>query len=162
VSRTILLRNRQKVRGVNLHLLRAVVDRVLEWSSACDSVDLGIYLVGEAEITRLNEAFLRHAGPTDVISFDYSEKNSELIGEILVCVHEALRQSKTFRTSWQSELVRYVVHGILHLKGFDDLRAVARRKMKAEENRLIRRLAAEFDLSKLALSGRSRRTKLPA
>ena len=162
MSRTLLLQNRQKLRRVNLRLLRTIADRALEWSSTSGSVDLGIYLVAEPEITRLNETFLKHAGSTDVISFNYSERESELIGEIFICVCEAIRQSKMFRTSWQSELVRYVVHGILHLKGFDDLRAAERRKMKDEENRLMRKLISEFDLAKLALSAPARRTKMRA
>ena len=61
-----------------------------------------------------------------------------------------MAQAKQFRTSWQSEVVRYAVHGVLHLLGHDDLRLAARRKMKREENRLVRRLAKEFPLARIA------------
>jgi len=66
-----------------------------------------------------------------------------------VCADEAGIQARRFRTSWQSELVRYLVHGVLHLKGYDDQRSVSRRKMKREEDRLVKELGKRFDLSKL-------------
>jgi ssRNA-specific RNase YbeY (16S rRNA maturation enzyme) len=46
-------------------------------------------------------------------------------------------------------LARYVIHGVLHLRGFDDLRPADRRKMKREENRLLKEIARLFPLSKL-------------
>jgi probable rRNA maturation factor len=65
-------------------------------------------------------------------------------------VDEALIQARRFRTSWQSEIVRYLIHGILHLQGFDDQRPADRRKMKREESRLLRRSSLRFDLRKVA------------
>jgi ssRNA-specific RNase YbeY (16S rRNA maturation enzyme) len=62
---------------------------------------------------------------------------------------EAVSQGRKFGVSWQSETVRYVVHGILHLLGHDDLRVAARCKMKCEENRLLRVITRRFPLSKL-------------
>ncbi|HYA79070.1 MAG TPA: rRNA maturation RNase YbeY, partial [Candidatus Nitrosopolaris sp.] len=72
-----------------------------------------------------------------------------LHGEIFICVDEAVRQARQYGTSWQSEIVRYLVHGVLHLLGFDDVRAGTRRKMKREENRRLRELSRRFALSKL-------------
>jgi len=78
-----------------------------------------------------------------------------LHGEIFICVDDAVAQAREFRTSWQSELARYLIHGILHLRGYDDLSAAARRRMKREENRLLRWIARQHPLSRLA-----RRSKL--
>ena len=72
-----------------------------------------------------------------------------LHGEIFICVDEAVSQARKFGVSWQSEVARYVIHGVLHLLGHDDLRAGARCKMKREENRLLRELSRRFALSKL-------------
>ena len=74
----------------------------------------------------------------------------KLHGELFVCVDEAVAQAKQFRTTWQSEVVRYIVHGVLHLLGHDDLKPALRRKMKRAENRLVRRLAGRFSLAQLA------------
>ena len=72
----------------------------------------------------------------------------EIHGELFVCVDEAILHARGFRTSWQSEVIRYVVHGVLHLLGHDDHRAADRRKMRQEENRLLRllRTKSEFRL----------------
>jgi probable rRNA maturation factor len=66
-----------------------------------------------------------------------------------VCVVEAVLQARRFKTSWQSEIVRYIVHGVLHLIGHDDLKPQLRRRMKREENRLQRSLAKKFSLAQI-------------
>lgn len=145
----LVLRNQQRVRGVNLRLLRQVAESTLTQLVGVESYDLGIHLVAAPEMIRLNETFLHHAGATDVITFNYSERATALHGEIFICVDEAISQSRRFRTTWQSELVRYLVHGVLHLGGHDDAQLAARRKMKREEDRLLKQLAGCFPLSKL-------------
>jgi rRNA maturation RNase YbeY len=149
MSGALCLRNRQRRRGVDLHLLRHILNRLLSDLGAND-FDLTVHLIGESEMTRLNETCLRHAGSTDVITFDYAEPKDSLAGEIFVCVDEALVQAARFRTSWQEELARYIIHGTLHLLGHDDLRPTARRRMKREEGRRLKKLARDFRLSKLA------------
>ena len=52
-----------------------------------------------------------------------------------------MKQAREFGTTWQSEVVRYVIHGLLHLRGHDDLKPAERRVMKREENRLLKRVA---------------------
>ena len=152
----ITIQNRQRTRRVNVALLRRITRKLLADQLALAEVELSICLVGDEEMTKLNEDYLQHEGSTDVITFDYSEsktRSSEpeaIHGEIFVCVDEAIRQAKRFKTSWQSEVVRYVVHGVLHLLGHDDKRAVPRQKMKREENRLVAELVKEFLLAKLA------------
>ena len=71
-------------------------------------------------------------------------------GELFICVDDAVAQAKQFKTSWQSEIIRCVVHGVLHLLGHDDLKPDLRRKMKREENRLVRLLAKRFSLAQLS------------
>jgi len=61
-----------------------------------------------------------------------------------------MTQAKEFKSSWQAEVVRYVVHGVLHLLGYDDLKPALRRRMKREENRLMRLLEREFTFARLA------------
>jgi probable rRNA maturation factor len=143
--------NRQRTRPIDLPLLRRVVRHFLTARLALSHFDLAIHLVDAVEMTRLNETRLRHAGSTDVITFDYSTDGPmpTLAGEIFVCVDEALLQARRFNVPWQAELVRYIVHGVLHLQGYDDTRVAARRRMKAQENRRVRELTAEFDLRKL-------------
>ncbi len=163
----LALRNRQRARALDLRLLRRIVLVLLRDFLTIEAFDLGLYLVESDEIIALNQTFLRHAGPTDVIAFDYTERAAPfslaarkshggglppdpgLHGEIFVCVEQAGAQSRRFRTTWQAELARYIIHGLLHLQGYDDRRPSARRKMKREEDRLLRRVSRAFDLKKL-------------
>jgi rRNA maturation RNase YbeY len=111
------------------------------------------------EMTRLNETFLHHRGVTDVITFDYAEglTRGSIQGEIFVCLDEARIQARRFRTTWQDELVRYIVHGLLHLDGYDDHRKADRLRMKRRENELMRQLARKFPLEKLGNAAAAKR-----
>ena len=141
---------RDRAVPVETKLLRQIAKTLLADFLALKKFDLGIYLVRTDKMTRVNEHFLQHSGSTDVITFDYAKLSTLLHGEIFICYDEAKIQSRRFRTTWQSEIVRYLVHGVLHLRGFDDHRAADRRKMKREENRLMRELSRRFAISKLA------------
>ena len=112
---------------------------------------LAVYFVCSAEMARLNEQFLGHAGSTDVLTFNYQEGPAQgaWCGEIFVSVDDAVASAPRFRASWQLELARYLVRGVLHLRGYDDGRAAARREMKREENRVLKALSRSFDWSKL-------------
>ena len=140
--RTLTLRNRQRARPIEMRRVRAVLKTLLEEALEIPDYDLGVYLVADAEMTRVNEGYLQHAGTTDVITFDYNEpgRTDWLCGELFVCVDEALRQARRFRVPWEREVLRYLVHGVLHLRGYDDLTPAKRRKMKLVENRLVKRL----------------------
>jgi len=165
----IVVANRQQARKINSRLLKKIVEMLLA-DLEFEEAELGINLVTAREMTLLNETFLQHEGSTDVITFDYTEKVAQasrlykkslmreirrrgaratLHGEFFICVDEAVAQAKTFKTSWQSEIVRYLIHGVLHLLGHDDHLAAARRQMKREENQLLAGLSRKFCLAKI-------------
>jgi len=83
-------------------------------------------------------------------------------GEIFICIDDALKHARQFRTTWQSELVRYLIHGVLHLVGYDDLTAGGRRVLKRKENRLLQMLSRQFRLSHLANAGRKSQIGTPS
>jgi len=152
----VLIANRQRVKKINARLLNKIAAAVLT-ELEIGRCELEINLLGAKEMAALNEIFLRHEGSTDVITFDYLEKRKAesgkrkfVYGEIFISVDDAVSQAKRFKTSWQSEIIRYLVHGILHLLGHDDLRADLRRKMKRQENRLLRALLVKFSLAQIA------------
>jgi rRNA maturation RNase YbeY len=152
----ISIRNRQRTRRINPTVLRKLTRAALDVLLPGGQYDLAIHFVAEDEIIRLNETFVHHKGATDVITFDYGHDQGwvpgspALHGEIFVCVDVAIAQARCFRTTWQSEVVRYIIHGILHLQGFDDCRAAARRIMKREESRVLRLISGEFKLTRLS------------
>lgn len=151
----LVIGNRQRIRNVDLRLFRRIVRTLVMKLIVVKEYELGVHLVAAPEMARINEAFLNHKGSTDVITFDYTDSPPETVnGEMLICLNDAVTQAKRFRTSWQSELARYLVHGVLHLRGFSDSTSSARGRMKREENRLLRRLERLFPLRRLSRTSR--------
>jgi probable rRNA maturation factor len=64
----------------------------------------------------INKKYLNHDDVTDVLTFDFGDT----CGEIIICPHVARLQARAHQTSTENEIVLYVIHGILHLAGFDD------------------------------------------
>ena len=166
---TLAFRNRQRTRALNLPLLRRVTRHLLQEEFKVASYELCFHFVEPEEMAEVNWQFLQHDGSTDVITFDYGAadefkvqsskfkvQSSEptpvaaLHGEIFISVADAVKQAREFRTTWQSELARYLIHGLLHLRGYDDLQPAQRRVMKREENRLLKKTIAEFAVRSLA------------
>jgi probable rRNA maturation factor len=146
----LVLRNRQRERSIHLPLLRDLTQALLEDELGLTEYELGILLVSPKTMARVNREFLGHEGVTDVITFDHREApRATLFGELYICVAAAEEQAGRFGTTWQEELARYVVHGILHLLGYDDLSPEPRRKMKREEARRLKALTQKFPVRRL-------------
>lgn len=143
----LVIRNAQRTKRVNTPLLRRIAANVLCVHLRARQYEVGFQLVEAEKMARMNEHFLKHSGSTDVITFDYSEgehaQSGAVRGEVYISIPDAVAQAKEFGTTWQQELVRYVIHALLHLRGYDDLEPAARRIMKREENRLLRAVEKE-------------------
>jgi probable rRNA maturation factor len=95
----------------------------------------------------LNAHYRGMARPTDVLSFPMSEGDSlvpgGLLGDIVICVPKALSQSQEYGVSFYDELLRLLVHGLLHLLGYDHERgSYQKRKMERKERELLDALKA--------------------
>ncbi len=157
---TLTFTNRQRDRRLNLPFLRRVLHHLLAGQLPAPTHDLCFHFVTAEEMARVNRQFLQHEGSTDVITFDHSQPTAPspdprpqtpdpLSGEAFICVADAVKQAREFKTSWQSEVVRYAIHAVLHLRGYDDLQPAKRRVMKREENRVLKQTALRFVLSSL-------------
>lgn len=147
----LTLRNRQRVRALNLRFFRKITQSLLQERLGENGYEISVHIVAASEMAKLNQRYLHHAGSTDVITFGYSELESAgpILGDIFISIDDAVRQAREFRTSWQEELLRYFVHGILHLQGYDDSQVARRRVMKREENRIVQQLKERLQLGKL-------------
>jgi len=77
-------------------------------------LELSIVLVGQARIRRLNKKYRKKNQVTDVLSFLYDNS-----GEIVICLQEVKKNAKNFQSAFKKELARVLIHGILHLLGYD-------------------------------------------
>jgi len=113
---------------------------------------LNVNFVTDEYMLQINKEYLSHDYNTDIITFNYSGSNNDLDGEIFISIHEAIVNALKYNVDLGSEIVRLVIHGILHLVGLDDKNASDKRKMKKEENRLtgifeneIKNILLEYD-----------------
>jgi probable rRNA maturation factor len=100
------------------------------------SASISVVLVDDAAMARLNRRYLSHRGSTDVISFPL-EQGANLEGEIYVDLDRAQEQAGRYGVSANEELARLVIHGTLHLLGYDDRREREALRMKNREDRYV-------------------------
>lgn len=135
----VTVRNQQR-----LHRVATASVRRLALEMAGDS-DLSIVLVNDRQMQRLNRQYHATDAPTDVLSFNYGDG----VGEVIVSVDHAITQSCRYGSTPGRELALYIIHGILHLRGHDDMAAGRRRQMRAAERRWLRQLEKAVDLDAL-------------
>jgi probable rRNA maturation factor len=95
--------------------------------------------VDDATIAGLNQRFLQHEGPTDVITFPYS-KGKNLEGEVVIGVEVAQREAADRGHDVNTELCLYVIHGTLHLCGYDDRSKGDTAQMRKKERAYLKQL----------------------
>ncbi|MBA3543526.1 MAG: rRNA maturation RNase YbeY [Chthoniobacterales bacterium] len=136
----IFVQNRQRKIALDADELERFARRVLplcageEGAGLTKLEEINVLLISDRRMADLHQRFMRISGSTDVITFQH--------GEICISADTAQRQAGTEQTSLGYELRLYLVHGLLHLHGFDDLEADARRRMESVQERIVK-LAAD-------------------
>lgn len=98
--------------------------------------NLFYHFVDDDEILAINRRYLKHDYVTDIITFDYSN-GPKLNAEFFICWPQVQRQAADLGEPVPRELCRVIVHGLLHLCGFDDQLEDAARKMREEEEKVL-------------------------
>ncbi len=81
----------------------------------------------------INEKYLKSTYLTDIITFDYTE-DKIISGDMLISINRVKENAKTFKTTFQQELMRVMIHGILHLCGYKDKTQKEKELMKEKED----------------------------
>lgn len=129
--------------------LRAVVEHTLQQEGVTASVMLTIVLVDNATIHDLNRRFLDHDEPTDILTFPFAaaadeasfilpaEPGAQPLGEIYISCEQATTQSAEWASTPTEEIRFLVVHGVLHLLGWDDATPIEREQMLARQTAIL-------------------------
>jgi probable rRNA maturation factor len=143
--RAIYLRNTTRKHHLSLRKIEKTVKALL-LAVGEPQATLSISFVGDAAIRRLNKEHRGKNRPTDVLSFplynplEVRRKNNvegeRLLGDIIVSVDTAVRQAAEYGATLTHEIERLLIHGLLHLMGYDHEKPGERRRMEAEERRL--------------------------
>ncbi|MBI1804458.1 MAG: rRNA maturation RNase YbeY [Ignavibacteriae bacterium] len=103
--------------------------------------DMNIVFVADKRMRALNGQYLQHRYTTDVLSFQLTEPQSKTLeGEVYVNLDQARRQARLYNVTLQCEVARLIVHGILHVVGYDDKTKRQKDRMTRMENQYLLRM----------------------
>jgi probable rRNA maturation factor len=134
--------NQQKVKRVNKKKLESHVKKIFALLDI-RSAKIVILLCDNKFIKELNKKFFKKNSVTDVISFPLEDDlEPGYLGDVIVSVEEAVKLSKKYGNKWEKELVLYIIHGILHLTGFDDQTKKQRERMEKKQQEILEKIVS--------------------
>lgn len=130
---------------VDEDFLKKIVSIVLEGEKIVKEVELSIALIGPGRMRKINRRYRGKNRVTDVLAFPESKillekfkvgvvKKVKGLGEIVICLREVKKNAKRFNLSSEKELARVLIHGMLHLLGYDHEKAKEAKKIKEKED----------------------------
>jgi rRNA maturation RNase YbeY len=113
-------------------------NKIRHWLEECASQEnkqihqITYIFCSDEYLLELNRTHLNHNTYTDIITFDYTEENN-LIGEIYISVERIKENAKKYKVSFKEELLRVMIHGLLHLSGYKDKTKQEKKQMREKE-----------------------------
>ncbi len=132
----IEINNQQSHLSVDGGRLSRAAETILAGEGIEDAT-INIAIVDDATIHVLNRRFLNHDEPTDVLTFPLNDEAGRLEGDVIVSADTAVRIAAQLQWSAADEMLLYVVHGVLHLVGYDDLDLESRAEMHARQRHYL-------------------------
>jgi probable rRNA maturation factor len=140
----IYIKNQQRTTDINLKKLEKDLTKALR-RLHLQTCELSVLFVNSRRMRLLNARYRGITKDTDVLSFPLRDEGLRLgpalLGDIVISVPKALKQSKEFGVSFYEELLRLLVHGLLHLTGYDhETGAYQKKRMERKERELLNAL----------------------
>lgn len=137
----IIIKNYQKKIPINPKRIKKAILNALSCERVNKSGEISVCFVNDAEITRLNKEYCKKGCATDVLSFDITDPldKKHIFADIAVSGDTAVRNSGIFKTTPGYELILYVIHGILHLIGYNDQTPAQKKLMRRKEKEYVHR-----------------------
>lgn len=129
--------------------LRSLAEQVLIAQGVGPNVELGLVITGQERIRQLNRSYLGRDGPTDVLAFSMLPQEAGLssfvpppdgvlhLGEVIISYPQAVIQAEGHGHSEKKEVTILIIHGVLHLLGYEDERPEPKRQMAAREREIL-------------------------
>ncbi|MFA6282010.1 MAG: rRNA maturation RNase YbeY [Candidatus Omnitrophota bacterium] len=125
----------------NISLILQEILHLLKLSSS----SVSIVFCDNKFISKLNRKFFKKSQSTDVISFPLADESCHgYLGEIVISVEEAKKVCDFYEKKWQEELTLYLIHGILHLVGYDDIKKKDRMAMEQKQEKILSGLLQKY------------------
>ena len=138
----IQVNSQQEITGLKSQKIKRNLERILK-DLGCPDKELSILFTDDIRIAHLNNRYLGRKGPTNVLAFPMEEGptsnfESPMLGDVVISVSTALREAKKHGEALEHTIDRLLIHGLLHLLGYDHEKSTAEAKrMEKEEKRLI-------------------------
>jgi probable rRNA maturation factor len=144
--------------GPDADWMQRVIETVLATENAATNVEISLLITGQERIQELNRDYRGKDQPTDVLSFSMSEQKVEddpvafisppddliHLGEVIISYPQALIQAEESQHSIKKELAALIVHGVLHIHGYDHEKPEMEPAMKAKENQILSAMEKEL------------------
>lgn len=134
-----MIKNKTKSRFLPARRLTAITKKTLSYllrSEGYEDAAVSIMFIDDSEIAELNKTYMGKNRPTDVLSFTMIDDESDdesgiplMLGDIVISVETALRQSQEYEQSLEDEITLLLIHGFLHLLGYEDTDKIRKKKM---------------------------------
>lgn len=127
--------------NVDFDLLRPV--KTKKWiknaslSEGYEIADLNYIFCDDEYLLEINKQYLNHDYFTDIITFDNSEEDNVIEGDIYISVDRVKENAATFQADFETELRRVLIHGLLHLMGYQDSNETLKTEMRAKEDQYL-------------------------
>lgn len=138
----ILIDNQQKNHPLKMQKIKEKAQAILN-ALDCHDGELSILIVDDKRIAQMNQAYLNHAGPTNVISFamqegEYGDINPHLLGDVVISADTCAAEAAEAGISMTHRFDQLMIHGILHIFGYDHIHSEAEAKvMEAKSDALL-------------------------
>lgn len=133
----IVINNLQKKIPVATKKIREATLKVLQTEKIKKTGQVNLFFVSDTKIRELNLRYRKDNSATDVLVFDISHAPNHLLADIFISADTAKRNARLFKSSLQNEIYLYVIHGILHLIGYDDRSLRQRKEMEGKQQYIL-------------------------
>jgi probable rRNA maturation factor len=161
----VIIVNNQKEFEVNENKIKKISDFLFKKLEKEESSELNVVLIGSSEIKDVNKKYRNIDRETDVLSFSYMDDKKIFgfiddaesfrdefgfftVGEILICPSVAQENIKIYHKEWnlEKEIIFLVIHGLLHIYGYDHEKAEDKKQMENKQEELLEEAEAEFKI----------------
>lgn len=147
----VLISNRQDQIVFDLDFIKAVAEEIMRFEASPEKAELSLVFCDDDFIQKLNRDYRGKNEPTDVLSFPMEEEQFDagirVLGDIVISTETAVRQADSFKHPPLLEIVFLLIHGLLHLHGYEHSGKLKRKIMRDREVTIFRHLCEKKMLS---------------
>ena len=140
----VLITDEQKAVEINIDFIRDIATEIMTFIKSPDNAQLSMVFCDDESIKELNNEYRGKNQPTDVLSFPIELENFvpeiRMLGDIVISTDTAIKQAKEYNHPVETEIVILLIHGLLHLHGYDHIEEEDNEKMRTKEKEIFKYL----------------------